>query len=125
MFLATCIANSPDAEGTDGDCLWSVCLDPAHRFHHVAFPGGRHFHQSNRRLIHRCLYGVPACAVRLLSRKFTYYILTSAGLGALSAVVDMTVSALFDLPSGPSIVAVQLTIFLLAILLPKSPVVNL
>ncbi|NEQ97266.1 MAG: metal ABC transporter permease [Cyanothece sp. SIO2G6] len=62
---------------------------------------------------------IPACAARLLSRKFTHYILISAGLGALSAVVGMTVSALFDLPSGPSIVAVQLTIFLLAILIPR------
>ncbi len=62
---------------------------------------------------------IPACAARLLSRKFTHYILISAGLGALSAVVGMMVSALFDLPSGPSIVTVQLAIFLLTILIPK------
>lgn len=62
---------------------------------------------------------IPACAARFLSRKFTHYILISAGLGALSAVMGMMVSALFDLPSGPSIVAVQLAIFLLAILIPK------
>ncbi|NET37907.1 MAG: metal ABC transporter permease [Cyanothece sp. SIO1E1] len=67
---------------------------------------------------------IPACAARLLSRRFTYYILISAGLGALSAVIGMMISALLNLPSGPSIVAVQFTIFLLAILLPKTSVVN-
>ena len=66
---------------------------------------------------------IPACAARLLSRRFTHYIFISAGLGALSAVVGMTISALFDLPSGPSIVAVQLAIFLLAILIPKPYIV--
>ncbi|MEM6434142.1 MAG: iron chelate uptake ABC transporter family permease subunit [Cyanobacteria bacterium P01_D01_bin.115] len=63
---------------------------------------------------------IPACAARLLSRKFSYYILLSAGLGALSAVIGMLVSALFDLPSGPSIVTVQLAIFLLATLIPTA-----
>ncbi|MEO1147494.1 MAG: metal ABC transporter permease [Cyanobacteria bacterium J06638_22] len=63
---------------------------------------------------------IPACAARLLSRKFSHYILISAGLGALSAVIGMTVSAFFDLPSGPSIVTVQLGIFLLVILAPKT-----
>lgn len=65
---------------------------------------------------------IPACAARLLSRKFTHYILISAGLGALSAVIGMTVSAFFDLPSGPSIVTVQLGMFLLVILAPKTQV---
>lgn len=63
---------------------------------------------------------IPACAARLLSRKFTHYILISAGLGALSAVVGMILSALFDLPSGPSIVTVQLGIFLLTLLIPTA-----
>jgi len=65
---------------------------------------------------------IPACAARLLSRKFSHYIFISAGLGAFSAVIGMIVSALFDLPSGPSIVTVQLAIFLLAILIPKARV---
>ncbi|WP_346291403.1 metal ABC transporter permease [Sphaerothrix gracilis] len=65
---------------------------------------------------------IPACAARLLSRKFSHYILLSAGLGAVSAVIGMIVSALFDLPSGPSIVTVQLAMFLLAILIPKARV---
>ena len=62
---------------------------------------------------------IPACAARLLSRTFTHYILISAGLGAVSAAIGMLLSALFDLPSGPSIITVQLGIFLLAILMSK------
>jgi zinc/manganese transport system permease protein len=61
---------------------------------------------------------IPACAARLLSRTFTNYVVLSAGLGALSAVVGMVVSAAFNLPSGPSIVATQLAIFLTAMGLP-------
>ncbi len=60
---------------------------------------------------------IPACAARLLSRKFTNYVLLSAGLGALSAVLGMAISAWFNLPSGPSIVATQLAIFLTAMVL--------
>ncbi|NJK52712.1 MAG: metal ABC transporter permease, partial [Leptolyngbyaceae cyanobacterium SU_3_3] len=62
---------------------------------------------------------IPACAARLLSRTFTNYVLLSAGLGALSAVGGMIASAAFNLPSGPSIVATQLSIFLTAIALPR------
>lgn len=62
---------------------------------------------------------IPACAARLLSRRFTHYIWISAGLGAFSAVVGMLVSALFDLPSGPSIVTVQLAFFLGAIFMTR------
>lgn len=63
---------------------------------------------------------IPACAARLLSRAFTHYIILSAGLGALSAVLGMVVSALFNLPSGPTIVATQLGFFLLAMLMPRA-----
>jgi zinc transport system permease protein len=62
---------------------------------------------------------IPACAARLLSRTFTNYVVLSAGLGALSAVIGMVVSAAFNLPSGPSIVATQLVIFLMAMALPR------
>jgi zinc/manganese transport system permease protein len=54
----------------------------------------------------------------LLSRTFTNYVLLSAGLGAFSAVGGMVLSAAFNLPSGPTIVAMQLTIFLIATVLP-------
>jgi zinc transport system permease protein len=62
---------------------------------------------------------IPACAARLLSGTFSHYVLLAAGLGALSAVVGMVASAAFNLPSGPSIVAVQTLIFLLSMVLPR------
>lgn len=62
---------------------------------------------------------IPACAARLLSRTFTNYVLLSAGIGALSAVLGMVISAWFNLPSGPSIVTTQLTIFIVAMTLPR------
>lgn len=62
---------------------------------------------------------IPACAARLLSRTFIHYILLSSGLGAMSAVLGMLLSAGFNLPSGPSIVASQLAFFLVAIAIPN------
>ncbi|ERN42966.1 ABC-type Mn2+/Zn2+ transport system, permease component [Rubidibacter lacunae KORDI 51-2] len=62
---------------------------------------------------------IPACAARLLGRNFATYTLISAGLGALSAIGGIVLSAFFDLPSGPSIVVTQLTIFLAAIVAPS------
>ncbi|MCU0569038.1 MAG: metal ABC transporter permease [Oculatellaceae cyanobacterium Prado106] len=62
---------------------------------------------------------IPACAARLLSCTFTQYVLLSAGLGALSAVVGMGVSAGLNLPSGPSIVTTQLAFFLMAMVFPR------
>lgn len=61
---------------------------------------------------------IPACAARALSRNFTSYVLLSAGLGAFSAAIGMFASALFNLPSGPSIVVAQLALFLCAITAP-------
>ncbi|GAB4443821.1 MAG: metal ABC transporter permease [Cyanobacteria bacterium J069] len=58
---------------------------------------------------------IPACAARLLSRNFSQYVVLSAGLGAISAVLGIGLSAWFNLPSGPSIVVTQLVIFLGAI----------
>ncbi|MGF1482074.1 MAG: metal ABC transporter permease, partial [Cyanophyceae cyanobacterium] len=63
---------------------------------------------------------IPACAARLVSRNFTTYVLLSAALGALSAALGIVFSALFNLPSGPSIVVTQLAIFLMAMLMPKT-----
>lgn len=62
---------------------------------------------------------IPACAARLLSRNFTTHIIFSAGLGALSAVAGIVLSAFFNLPSGPSIVVMQLALFLICVLTPK------
>jgi len=58
---------------------------------------------------------IPACTARLLSQRFTSYILLSTGLGALSAVTGMGLSAALNLPSGPSIVVTQAALFLLII----------
>lgn len=62
---------------------------------------------------------IPACAAQQLSRAFTHYVLLSVGLGVLSAVFGMVLSTWFNLPSGPSIVATQLVIFLTAMVLPR------
>ena len=63
---------------------------------------------------------IPACAARSFSRNFSSYVVLSAGLGALSAAIGMLASALFNLPSGPSIVVAQLLLFLCAIALPSA-----
>lgn len=55
---------------------------------------------------------IPACAARLCSRKFNHYIVLAAGLGSLSAVLGMLISASVNLPSGPTIVVTQLCFFL-------------
>ena len=67
---------------------------------------------------------IPACTARALSHNFSQYMFASAIIGGLSAALGIVVSALFDLPSGPSIVTVQFSIFILAILLPKSHTVT-
>jgi zinc transport system permease protein len=63
---------------------------------------------------------IPACAARMLSRTFTGYVMLSAVLGALGAVLGMVFSALLNLPSGPAIVTMQLAIFLVAVVLPRT-----
>jgi len=60
---------------------------------------------------------IPACASRLLSRNFTAYVLVAAALGAGCAVLGLLLSGALDLPSGPSVVVVQLLGFLLALFL--------
>ncbi|MBE9062817.1 metal ABC transporter permease [cf. Phormidesmis sp. LEGE 11477] len=57
---------------------------------------------------------IPACAARLFSRNFSSYLILSAVLGAASAAAGIFFSALFNLPTGPSIVIAQLSLFLLA-----------
>jgi zinc/manganese transport system permease protein len=64
---------------------------------------------------------IPACTARLCSRQFTVYVLLSALIGALSAILGMLLSASFNLPSGPSIVVIQLGLFLAAMLWPQWP----
>jgi zinc transport system permease protein len=62
---------------------------------------------------------IPACASRLISRKFSHYVILSALIGAVSAVLGMILSAWFNFPSGPSIVVTQLAIFLSTMILPR------
>ncbi|MFM7550863.1 MAG: metal ABC transporter permease, partial [Cyanobacteriota bacterium] len=59
---------------------------------------------------------IPACAGRLLSRRFPIYGLVSASLGGGCAVLGLLASGLTNLPSGPCVVIVQFTGFLLALL---------
>ncbi|MEN9225546.1 MAG: metal ABC transporter permease [Thermostichus sp. HHBFW_bins_43] len=56
---------------------------------------------------------IPAATAQLLARRFGTYVLLAMSLGGLSAVVGMISSVAFNLPSGPSIVATQLFMFLL------------
>ncbi|MFN9619849.1 MAG: metal ABC transporter permease [Synechococcaceae cyanobacterium] len=58
---------------------------------------------------------IPACASRLISGNFRVYLLLSALFGATCAVLGLIASAAADLPSGPSVVVVQLLLFLLAL----------
>jgi zinc/manganese transport system permease protein len=58
---------------------------------------------------------IPACASRLISRRFDHYVLLASLLGAGTAVAGLLASAAWDLPSGPSVVVSQLLTFLLAL----------
>ena len=62
---------------------------------------------------------IPACAARPVSRNFVSYVGLSAIFGALSAAIGLLLSALFNLPSGPSIVVTQLGLFLISVMLSK------
>ena len=55
---------------------------------------------------------IPPCTARLLSDRFNNYVILSIGLGGSCALTGMLTSALFDLPSGPTIVLVQFMVFL-------------
>jgi zinc transport system permease protein len=58
---------------------------------------------------------IPACAARLISGNFRLYLLLASLLGGICAVLGLLASGAFDLPSGPSVVVVQLLGFLLAL----------
>jgi zinc/manganese transport system permease protein len=64
---------------------------------------------------------IPACASRLVSNSFNLYVPVAAGLGGGCAVLGLLLSGALNLPSGPSVVIVQLAGFLLALALaPRS-----
>lgn len=58
---------------------------------------------------------IPACTARLWVRQFGGYVLLSTLLGGSCALGGILLSALWDLPSGPTIVMVQFGVFLGAI----------
>jgi zinc transport system permease protein len=64
----------------------------------------------------------PACSSRLVSRRFPLYVLLSSLLGGSCALVGLLGSGLTNLPSGPCVVVVQFSAFLLALLLSQPPV---
>lgn len=55
---------------------------------------------------------IPAASAKLLSQKFSTFLTLSIILGALSSIIGILFSGLFNWPSGPSIVLVQFSLFL-------------
>ena len=55
---------------------------------------------------------IPAASARLICQQFVPFLATAAGIGATSGVIGMIISGALNLPSGPSIVLVQLFWFL-------------
>lgn len=55
---------------------------------------------------------IPAAIAKLLSQKFSSFLTLSIILGALSSILGILFSGLFNWPSGPSIVLVQFSLFL-------------
>lgn len=55
---------------------------------------------------------IPAATAKLICQQFITFLVTAASMGAMSGVIGMVISGLLDLPSGPSIVLVQLVGFL-------------
>ncbi|OKH38331.1 ABC transporter permease [[Phormidium ambiguum] IAM M-71] len=55
---------------------------------------------------------IPAAIAKLLSQKFSTFLTLSIILGALSSILGILFSGLFNWPSGPSIVLVQFSLFL-------------
>ncbi|MDA0718376.1 MAG: metal ABC transporter permease [Cyanobacteria bacterium] len=60
---------------------------------------------------------IPACGGRLLCRRFPLYALVSVSLGGGCALLGLLGSGLTNLPSGPCVVIVQFTGFMLALLI--------
>ena len=63
---------------------------------------------------------IPAATARLVCDRFIPFLGLAAAIGGLSGIVGMIVSGIWDLPSGPSIVLVQLVVFLSGVGLSRS-----
>jgi zinc transport system permease protein len=55
---------------------------------------------------------IPASTAKLTSHHFTWFLVVSVIVGAISSIIGMIVSGLFNFASGPSIVLVQFVVFL-------------
>lgn len=55
---------------------------------------------------------IPAATAKLICDQFRWFLGVSALIGAMSGVIGMVLSGALNLPSGPSIVLVQLLVFL-------------
>jgi zinc/manganese transport system permease protein len=62
---------------------------------------------------------IPASTAKLLSQRFTRFLLLSVAIGALSSILGMLVSGALNFASGPSIVLVQFVCFLVVLSLTK------
>ena len=63
---------------------------------------------------------IPACAGRLISRRFSSYIIFSTFLGGLCAIFGLILSGFFNLPSGPSIVILQFFAFIFSLIFSRA-----
>jgi zinc transport system permease protein len=61
----------------------------------------------------------PACSSRLVSRRFPFYVLLSSVLGGSCALIGLLGSGWTNLPSGPCVVVVQFSAFLLMLVLSR------
>jgi zinc/manganese transport system permease protein len=59
---------------------------------------------------------IPAATAQLICNEFLPFLTVAAGLGAVSSVTGMMISGIWNLPSGPSIVLVQLISFIVTII---------
>jgi zinc/manganese transport system permease protein len=58
---------------------------------------------------------IPAATSRLICKQFIPFLWLSATMGAMSGIIGMIISGSFDLPSGPSIILVQIMGFLVGV----------
>ncbi len=59
---------------------------------------------------------IPAATAQLICDEFVPFLIVAATFGAVSSVLGMIISGIWNLPSGPSIVLVQLISFTLTLL---------